>query len=78
MITALVWHQNESERLYKDLLIQISNEQLIKRECANLRKNNQKSNPFLTALYFFTVLVNTNEDKLIFLMKFEKVFEFLN
>ncbi|EAR94381.2 EF hand protein (macronuclear) [Tetrahymena thermophila SB210] len=78
MMTAIVWQQNQSQKLYKDLLIQISNEQLIKRECANLKKNNQKSNPFLTALYFFTILVNTNEDKLIFLMKFEKVFDFLS
>lgn len=68
MITAIAWHSNGSNRIYKDLHINISNEQLIRRECSNLRKSHIKSNAFLTALYFFTVLVSTGEDKLIFLI----------
>lgn len=61
MITAIVWHRGVSQIAYKELLLQITHYNLVKREFENLSKHSVKSKMFLSSMYFFSILVDSND-----------------
>eukprot|EP00828_Plagiopyla_frontata_P026718 TRINITY_DN34875_c0_g1_i1.p1 TRINITY_DN34875_c0_g1~~TRINITY_DN34875_c0_g1_i1.p1 ORF type:complete len:376 (-),score=54.28 TRINITY_DN34875_c0_g1_i1:57-1184(-) len=75
MLTSIAWNKNEVPILHKELLIGISNSNLVLKEQVLLE---QGKLVFLSSLYFFTLLVYLNDQQLMFLMKHEKIIEKLN
>mmetsp|Transcript_8660 Transcript_8660/g.1171 ORF Transcript_8660/g.1171 Transcript_8660/m.1171 type:complete len:139 (+) Transcript_8660:1568-1984(+) len=61
MITAIIWHKSASVGMYKEVLLQISHYNLIKREYETVNKYDHKNLVFLSALYFFTLLANSRD-----------------
>lgn len=54
--------------VYKELLLQITHYNLIKREQENLCKHDIKSIVFISSIYFYSIIASSDDQQLLFLM----------
>ena len=60
--------QENSQKLFEEFIVGISQYNLITTQLENIKKNNKKNLKFLGAMSFFSILIKMNNDQILFVM----------
>ncbi len=79
MTQIIIWNKVTCDRIFKDLVVGFGKYQNILREFELLKdlKKKPSSYIYLSCLVFFDIIIQSNDDKMLFLMKEDNIMEYL-
>jgi len=76
MLTSIIWNKEGNETLFKELMVGISHNNLIQKTFGEVKKL-KTGTLWISGVFLFSVMIRSENEQLIYLMKHEGVMEYL-